>query len=248
MSGAGAQLTLPQIINITTSRITNLERIVNEHIVNNDKKIADAVTKATAEQPRVTAAVVAAAVTPSPVVAEPPTTHTVPAINNENIEELFNRFDLLLNEVVELKDTMLKLQTYTMGVNQVLMEEKIRGIRSIMEPATAPIAPAPAPAPIPIAPIFVTPIHAVVEEVITSAATENDITPTQTVEVAAVEEVTPAPVTLEEVDTHVTETPAPAPTPAQEPVAAVTDVSSNVEPTPAPAPSKKRGRGMDVRV
>jgi hypothetical protein len=45
---------------------------------------------------------------------------------SELIEEYNSRFDIIADELGTLKDTVMKLQTYTMEVNKMLMEERIR--------------------------------------------------------------------------------------------------------------------------
>lgn len=47
-----------------------------------------------------------------------------PSLAQETIDEIYSRFDILVAEVAELKDTIMKLQTYTMEVNRVLFEER----------------------------------------------------------------------------------------------------------------------------
>ena len=42
------------------------------------------------------------------------------------VEEYNARFDIIADELASLKDTIMKLQTYTMEVNKTLMEERIR--------------------------------------------------------------------------------------------------------------------------
>lgn len=51
-------------------------------------------------------------------------TATAPALAQEAIDEIYSRFDILLGEVAELKDTLMKLQTFTMEVNKTLFEER----------------------------------------------------------------------------------------------------------------------------
>ena len=46
------------------------------------------------------------------------------ALAQETIDEIYSRFDILLGEVAELKDTVMKLQTFTMDVNRTLFEER----------------------------------------------------------------------------------------------------------------------------
>jgi hypothetical protein len=42
------------------------------------------------------------------------------------IDEYNLRFDMIAEEMISLKDTIMKLQTYTMEVNKTLMEDRIR--------------------------------------------------------------------------------------------------------------------------
>ena len=41
-------------------------------------------------------------------------------------QEYENRFAMLANEIAELKDIVLKLQSYTMEVNKMLMQERVQ--------------------------------------------------------------------------------------------------------------------------
>ena len=41
------------------------------------------------------------------------------------VEEFNNRFELIVNELNNIKDTVMKLQTYTMEVNNMLVDERI---------------------------------------------------------------------------------------------------------------------------
>lgn len=53
----------------------------------------------------------------------------------EAIAEEFNdRYELLATEIQNIKDIVLKLQSYTMEVNKTLMEERIRILSDIEEP------------------------------------------------------------------------------------------------------------------
>lgn len=51
-------------------------------------------------------------------------------MNTNQLKPLFDeyntRFDIIAEEIASLKDTILKLQTYTMEVNKTLMEDRIR--------------------------------------------------------------------------------------------------------------------------
>lgn len=57
-------------------------------------------------------------------------TNTPSMIDNEVIEEYENRFDLIIQEINNLKDAMLKLQSFTMDVNKQLFEERINILSS----------------------------------------------------------------------------------------------------------------------
>ena len=56
--------------------------------------------------------------------------------NNANpiLEELNSRYDLLAEELINLKNIVLSLQSYTMEVNKTLMEERIHILSDVMEP------------------------------------------------------------------------------------------------------------------
>lgn len=43
---------------------------------------------------------------------------------NENLNEYDSRFEILVNEIADIKTIVLKLQSYTMDVNKMLLEEK----------------------------------------------------------------------------------------------------------------------------
>ena len=46
-------------------------------------------------------------------------------ISDDTIDDLNEKFEILANEIADLKDIVLKLQSYTMEVNKTLMEERI---------------------------------------------------------------------------------------------------------------------------
>ena len=62
-------------------------------------------------------------------VSSPTTSNTVnnnvQSIDETILEEYNNRFEILAEEISNLKDIMLKLQSFTMEVNKTLMEERI---------------------------------------------------------------------------------------------------------------------------
>jgi len=53
---------------------------------------------------------------------------------SQMLEEINSRYDLLAEEVINLKNIVLNLQSYTMEVNKTLMEERIRILSDVMEP------------------------------------------------------------------------------------------------------------------
>jgi hypothetical protein len=45
-------------------------------------------------------------------------------LNQDDIEEFETRFDILAEEISNLKEIILSLQSYTMNVNKILLEER----------------------------------------------------------------------------------------------------------------------------
>jgi hypothetical protein len=102
----GAGLTLPQVIAVIDKRLTNLEAFMKE-----SKSETNSGRNVTFEQDNSQTTNVANAV---PVEAF-----------NDMIAEFNNRFEILAVELASLKDTIIKLQTYTMDVNKMLVEERV---------------------------------------------------------------------------------------------------------------------------
>lgn len=92
-------LTIQQVVAIMDRRISTLEGGMNDL----RKTVGVSAEKA--------------ATAPAPAAVAPEV--------SESLDELYNRFDILVGEVAELKDTLMKLQTYTMEVNRVLVEDKL---------------------------------------------------------------------------------------------------------------------------
>ena len=87
-------VTLPQLLSMFEKRLNSLE-------------------KNSSERPVVAAVAAAAAV--------------VSGLDDsvkETLEEYESRFEILAEQITHIKDTLMKLQTYTMDVNKVLMEER----------------------------------------------------------------------------------------------------------------------------
>uniref|UniRef100_A0A6C0I004 Uncharacterized protein n=1 Tax=viral metagenome TaxID=1070528 RepID=A0A6C0I004_9ZZZZ len=90
-------LTLPQVIALIDTRLSKLETFVKKAEMN-------------------------------------PVSHVLPSISekdenignfNEIIDDFQQRFIMLATEIGTMKDTIMKLQTYTMDVNKMLLEERV---------------------------------------------------------------------------------------------------------------------------
>jgi len=100
-TAAPAPLTLPQVISLLDNRIVKLEVFMKE---TKEKPLAN----------------------PANVNVFSPTNTELEITNNDVIFDEFNsRFEILASEIANLKDMLLKLQSYTMDVNKTLMEERI---------------------------------------------------------------------------------------------------------------------------
>ena len=99
---AGAGLTLPQVIALVDKRLVNLETFMKE-------------TKAQATKPSV-----------QPSVPQPSVPLPSAELDDALVEEINTKFELLATEVAELKDMIVKLQSFTMEVNKKMFEERIQ--------------------------------------------------------------------------------------------------------------------------
>ena len=97
-------LTLPQVISLVDKRLTTLEIFMKE--TQNSAPIA------------------------SQSVVSQSASQSASLVNDDSINQLADEFDtkfsMLAQEVAELKDIVLKLQSYTMEVNKTLYEERIQ--------------------------------------------------------------------------------------------------------------------------
>jgi hypothetical protein len=57
-------------------------------------------------------------------------------VDEEVLDEINNRFELLAGEVAELKDILIKLQSYTMEVNKRLVDERIHILSDVKDSGT----------------------------------------------------------------------------------------------------------------
>ena len=90
-------LTLPQVIAVMDKRLINLETFMKESTTS--KNLEHIVSK--------------------------PSKNDEPVFNNNVIEEINMRFDLLAAEFDAMKDIILKLQSFTMDVNKTLLDERV---------------------------------------------------------------------------------------------------------------------------
>ena len=102
-----AGLTLPQVIALVDKRLVTLETFMRD-------------TKTAVPVPAQTQVQVSA---PS-------------AIDDEMLDEINTKFDLLAGEVAELKDMLVKLQSYTMEVNKKLFDERIQLLSDVKDTDT----------------------------------------------------------------------------------------------------------------
>lgn len=94
----GGGLTLPQVIAVVDKRLSTLEVFMQTQ------------TQRQNQQPN----------------ENPQSSVEAPEGLKEILDEYASRFDIIADELAMLKDTILKLQTYTMEVNKTLMEDRIR--------------------------------------------------------------------------------------------------------------------------
>lgn len=106
---APAGLTLPQVIALVDSRLVTLEKFMKDTqeqppraIRFEDQSAIDGTTQGELDQDEFE----------TPIV--------------EVLEDFNNRFSVLANEIAELKDIVIKLQSYTMDVNKTLMNDRVR--------------------------------------------------------------------------------------------------------------------------
>lgn len=102
-------LTLPQVIALIDTRLIKLEKFMNEQEQNKTIFSNNQVSNNVG----------------SNNVGLNNQEETMPSNITEILDEFQQRFLLLAEEINLLKDTLLKLQTYTMDVNKTLLEERI---------------------------------------------------------------------------------------------------------------------------
>ena len=100
-------LTLPQVIQVVDRRLLVLEKFMQD-------------SKAVMQDPP-SVSLVSAADFPQSLTPE-----SAPSSLQELTDEFDKRYEMLAEEIVNLKNIVLSLQSYTMEVNKTLMEERVR--------------------------------------------------------------------------------------------------------------------------
>jgi hypothetical protein len=125
-------LTLPQVISVFDNRIMLLEKFMVEtkQISTTNTTPSESNVQATPSESNVQA-------TPSVKNLQEKTNFNTMdnvSINDFNtiITEFNNRFELFAHEITDLKDIVLKLQSYTLEVNKTLLEEKNKSNSTIV--------------------------------------------------------------------------------------------------------------------
>jgi hypothetical protein len=106
-------LTLPQVISVVDARLIKLEKFMNEFQTNQSSSQQKQPQQSQDKQPQQQQ--------PQQQQQQQPQYEIDPNI----IDEFQSRFDLLAQELMNLKDIVLKLQSYTMDVNKMLLDERI---------------------------------------------------------------------------------------------------------------------------
>ena len=101
-----AGLTLPQVIQVVDNRLIILERFMRETKESSQRSVSFAEPSSSSSSSEGDA--------------------SSPIDISDVVEEFDNRYKMLAEQISELKDIVLKLQTYTMDVNKTLLEERVR--------------------------------------------------------------------------------------------------------------------------
>jgi hypothetical protein len=105
-----AGLTLPQVISLVDTRLIKLEQFMKETLENKSNNSSNSVSNIEIRDSE------------SNIIDSSDPNQLTDL--NDILEEYNNRFVLLAEEMGQLKDIVLKLQTYTMDVNKMLIEER----------------------------------------------------------------------------------------------------------------------------
>jgi hypothetical protein len=113
--------TLPQAISVIDTRLVTLERFMRE--TKNNQIIQDSPVQYKIQE-----------TSQIERVAERSETGISIDFFNQVVDEFNERFSLFAQEISDMKDIVLKLQTYTMDVNKTLLEERIQVFSDLNSP------------------------------------------------------------------------------------------------------------------
>jgi len=107
-AGTASGLTLPQVIAVIDKRLISIEQFVSEIKTERVEFTTSNTIKVSSES----------------------STHESVSLNNI-IEEFNSRYEILAEEILNIKNIVMNLQSYTMEVNKTLVEERIRILSDI---------------------------------------------------------------------------------------------------------------------
>lgn len=118
-------LTLPQVIALIDKRLVNLETFVSETKKNGS-----------VQQGSVQPSLVQGSVQQGSVQQGSVQQGSVQPVFSSQMDDFNTRFDALADEIANMKNIVLSLQSYTMDVNKVLMEERVRILSEVSSDST----------------------------------------------------------------------------------------------------------------
>jgi hypothetical protein len=128
---------LQQVISLLDNRILKVEKFVCDFDKMELPAKLSSLPLVAAEAPPVSSAVTTNTVSN---VLDPSVLANVETIIqdtlNAHMDEFNHRYEILASEILNLKNIVMKLQSYTMDVNKVLMEERVRILSDITPPPT----------------------------------------------------------------------------------------------------------------
>jgi hypothetical protein len=95
-------LTLPQVIQLVDRRLNKLESFMNDSMNNQSPNRELSISNSTN------------------------TNSEIPSNMEEIVEEFDKRYNMLAEEIINIKNIVLSLQSYTMEVNKTLLDERVR--------------------------------------------------------------------------------------------------------------------------
>jgi hypothetical protein len=119
-TGQSKVLSIQQVISVIDNRLISLEKYVLE------QKNASPTVLPNAVVPRTNAPAVSQEMMVNNNIAD-----FVKQAVDEHMSEFSHRYDLLASELLDLKNIVMKLQSYTMDINKTLIEERIQILSDI---------------------------------------------------------------------------------------------------------------------